>query len=248
MSFPHLAPKIVSVVATIFSVIVAEVACTQTNVDVVPSSAKVSYEIVYSDDLLNDEIIGPFLPRNAIGVYNKNGLKLTATAPFGFVKTTLVYSCNDFYAAVDIDKAKFLVSFNDFSCALRDSLERYNNLTFLGKKAIANYMSEHYNKKFVNEDGDCVYVDLFCIPFGANMRTGAMASDDKHVSHQDSITHDISRLITALSLTYDESNILFLLNDIEGIDNLPPDEFERQNCYVETSINDLIALYRLRNN
>ncbi len=228
--------------------IVAEVACTQTSVDVVPSSAKVSYEIVYSGDLLNDETIGPFLPRNATGVYNKNGLKLAATAPFGFVKTTLVYSHNDFYAAVDIDKAKFLVSFNDFRSALRDSIERYNELTYLGRQTIANYMSEHYHKIFVNEDGNCIYADLFCIPLGANVRTGVTASDGNYVSNQDSITHDIPFLITALSLTYDESNILFLLNDLEGIEDLPPGEFERQNCYVETSINDLIALYRLKDN
>lgn len=243
-----MAKKLFSVVATISFVVVAVVACTQTNVDVVPSSAKVSYEIVYSNDLLSNETIGQFLPHNAVGVYNNNGLKLAATAPFGFVKTTLVYSKNDFYAAVDIDKAKFLVSFNDFRCALCDSLERNNELTFLGRKTIANYMSEHYHKKFVNEDGICIYVDLFCIPFGANVRTGETASDDKYVSFQDSKKHDISFFITALSLTYDESNVLFLLNDLEGIDNLSPDEFERQNCYVETSINDLIALYRLRDN
>ncbi len=220
----------------------AIVSCSPKHVNLIPSSGKVSYEIVYSDNLLKDETIGQFLPHNATGVYNKNGIKLTATAPFGFVKATLVYSPDDFYATVDIDKAKFIVSFNDFRQVLRDSIESGNGMVVSGRQKIANYMSEHYSKMFADDDGNVVCIDLFCIPLGDDSCAGQVTSK---ALNSISKSKDISFLITGLSLTYGESNVLFLINDLKGVEDLPLDEFERQSCYVETSVKDLIALSKL---
>ncbi len=248
MSYHRLFIKIAAAATTIFSTVVAWVSCTQANYNVIPSSAKISYEISYSDNLLNDETIGQFLPHNAVGVYNTNGIKLTATAPFGFVRTTLVYRQNDIYATFDIDKAKFLVSFDDLGHSSCDSLNQNKDLSALDRQNIAGYMSDHYSVKLTDSEGEAITIDLFCIPLGADAKTGQIVVAADSANKPDGKTQDVQFLISALSISYDESNVLFLINNLKAIDELPSDEFERPNGYVETSLNDLIALHRLMDN
>lgn len=207
---------------------------------VVPEKGELVYEIGYSENLRELQSVGAFLPHTAIGIYDAGYFKISTSAPLSFAKVTMVHGAGGLFMTLDINDMRLL---SDFSPWLMnaDSLHKNVRVSFVdGVVDICGLPSVHTTVKYGDVNGIEFKLDVF---------TAVDSPIAKDVPNLTSFNAELAGaqnvrlgLVTAFSLRFADSNIIFMLRNVRPIDFINPTEFLRPQGYIETDAMDLLAL------
>lgn len=206
----------------------------------VPESGELMYEVVYSENLREVNTIGPFLPHSATGVFDSKNFKITTSAPLSFAKVSIVHGSGGDFMTITVDEIKFLADFSSFSDEA-DSETGLQVVTHDEVTEICGFKSRQTSLSLFDGEGDEFRVDIFsAIPNKAD-------SDDDAADDETALPDPVKKgfgLVTALSIRYEESNIIYMLKSVLS-QPVDPEEFVRPSGFIETSAKDFVVLMQL---
>lgn len=195
----------------------------------IPLSGELMYEVDYSENLREQSTIGAFLPHSAIGVYDSANFKISTSAPLSFAKVSLVHGLSGDFMSISFNDMKILTDFSSLTEESDTSSCKVTVKKYDSKHKICGYNSCQTSVSFLDLNGGEFRVDIFT------------AVDDNSGCG----TLPPSGLVTAFSVRFDESNVIFLLKSVRPLEAVSPEEFERPQGFIETSAKDFVALLEL---
>lgn len=188
------------------------------------------YEVDYSENLRVQSSIGAFLPHSAIGVYDSANFKISTSAPLSFAKVSLVHGHSGDFMSISFNDMKILTDFSSLTDEADTSNCKVTVRKYDSQHKICGYNSCQTSVSFRDMNGGEFRVDIFT------------AIDD----NSDSAPNLSSLgLVTAFSIRFDESNVIFLLKSVRPLEAVNPEEFARPQGFIETSAKDFVALLEL---
>lgn len=205
-----------------------------------PEKGELAYEIGYSENLRELQSVGAFLPHTAIGIYDAGNIKISTSAPLSFAKVTMVNGGGGLFMTLDINDMRLLTDLSPWLLNA-DSLRKNARISLAdGVVEICGLPSVQTTVKYRDVNGVEFKLDVF---------TAVDSPIAKDLPHLPSINTEFDGgqdvkfgLVTALSLRFADSNIIFLLRNVRPIDFINPGEFLRPQGYIETDAMDLLAL------
>ena len=210
--------------------------------NIIPLKGEVTYNVTYSEDLRQISTIGTFLPRSLKGIYDTCNVKLSARAPLGLANIDIVLSAKENYATVDFDKAKLLIKLGDIipgdmtsDMAEMTKIEFSPNVT-----NISGYMSNCVVlEPEIASDID-ERIEIFYVPFPNSASQAEVKSTAVSTQNLNCLG-----LVTAINITYDESNMMMMLKEVKPNDKVSAKDFERPAGFIEASRQDILAMIDL---
>lgn len=219
--------------------IVVLTACTgEPKIDYVPESAKLEYEVNYSEDLKSSGIAGQFLPRKLSGMYSDEGVKLTTSGALGMFKLDIVLTPQKSFITMDLDgkQMQFRLNdlFNDIATVSTDSFVTILNDDTLFE--IAGWQSKlmTLNCKTSEKLGEDLKVSVFYVP----------ADFDREFKFvENAPMTKIPGMITAVSLQLGLTNVLATLNSVKDC-KVEPSNFFEPRGYQNVNLAEVDSLFR----
>lgn len=195
-----------------------------------PNRGRLVYEVDYSEDIRKLYSIGAFLPNSAFGMYDSTNFKITTSAPLSLAKVALIHSGENNFMSLTFNEMNV---FTDFSSLSEDS--SFVSRTSDDLKEICGIPSRQTSISLLGEEGSEYRLDVFVAEPDATIK----AADENFP------TLSASGLVTALSLRHGDSNIIFILKNIEPLESVNPEEFSRPQESIEISAENLVALMQI---
>lgn len=195
----------------------------------IPPSGELMYEVDYSENLREQISIGAFLPHSAIGVYDSANFKISTSAPLSFAKVSLVHGQSGDFMSISFNDMKILTDFSSLAELTDTSGCNLTVKKYDSQHKICGYNSCQTSVSFRDMNGSEFRVDVF-----------TAVDEDSGRDNQPS-----SGLVTAFSIRFDESNVIFLLKSVRPLEAVNPEEFARPQGFIETSAKDFVALIEL---
>lgn len=205
-------------------------------IEQIPARGELMYEVDYSENLRQLKSIGAFLPHTAIGVFDSSNFKISTSAPLSFAKVSLVHGSGGDFVSMSFNDLKILT---DFSSLTENKLPSDSSIvvrTYEEKKEICGFMSRQTSISVYDGNGAEFVIDVF------------MAIADKSDCKEGEskiLSGSGTGLVTALSIRFEENNIIFLLKSVRPLEAVNPEEFSRPLGFIETSAKDFVALLEL---
>lgn len=207
------------------SIVVLAAACSGDKIDYVPGSAKLEYDVNYSEDLKSSGIAGQFLPRKLLGVYSEEGVKLSTTGALGMFKLDIVLTPQKSFVVVDLEDQHMMMELNqilnDMATVSTDSF-----VTILNDDTLFEIAGWHSKLMTLNCNtkeklGNDLKISVFYVP-------ADFEREFKFV--ENAPMTKIPGMITAMSIQLGVSNVLATLNNVEDTKVEPSNFFEPRNC------------------
>lgn len=220
-----------------FVAMIVLTACSQgTKIDYVPDSAKLEYDVVYSEDLKSSGIAGQFLPRRLSGMYSSDGVKMSATGALGMFKLNVVLTPDRSFVTIDLEDERLMMDLNDMLNDMAevstDSFVRVlEDDTIID---ISGWPSKHMSITCLTSEklGYDLNVSVFYVEadFDREFRFVKNAPMTK-----------IPGMITAMSIHLGETNVLATLNSVEDC-KVEPSNFLEPRGYMKVNIAEVDSL------
>lgn len=207
----------------------------------VPECGELTYEVIYSENLRELSSIGAFLPHTATGVFCAQNFKITTAAPLSLAKVSLVHGESGIFMTITVDDIKFLADFSSFSEGVDTAISNYHVRTHNELTEICGFKSRQTSFCLSDSEGDECRVDIFsAVP---NQSDDDEDDDDDDEAQAPPSSSGFG-LVTAFSVRYAESNVIFLLKNVMA-QPVDPEEFARPSGFIEASAKDFIVLMQL---
>lgn len=195
----------------------------------IPQSGELMYEVDYSENLREQSSVGAFLPHSAIGVYDSANFKISTSAPLSFAKVSLVHGRSGDFMSISFNDMKILTDFSSLAEEADTSRCKVVIKKYDSQHKICGYSSRQTSVSIRDDNGSEFCVDIFTAVDDNSGRDGQPSSG----------------LVTAFSIRFDESNVIFLLKSVRPLEAVNPEEFARPQGFIETSAKDFVALIEL---
>lgn len=195
----------------------------------IPLSGELMYEVDYSENLREQSSIGAFLPHSAIGVYDSANFKISTSAPLSFAKVSLVHGRSGDFMSISFNDMRILTDFSSLAEETDTSGCKVTVKKYDSQHKICGYNSCQTSVGFRDMNGSEFRVDIF-----------TAVDENSKCSDLQSLG-----LVTAFSIRFGESNVIFLLKSVRPLEAVNPEEFARPQGFIETSAKDFVALIEL---
>ena len=195
----------------------------------IPVSGELMYEVDYSENLREQATIGAFLPHSAIGVYDSANFKISTSAPLSFAKVSLVHGLNGDFISISFNDMKILTDFSSFADMTDTSNYKVVVKKYDTPHEICGYSSRQTSFSFSDVNRGEFRFDVFTAVDGERVSDG----------------NNGFGLVTAFSIRFEDSNVIFLLKSVRPLETVNPEEFARPQGFIETSAKDFVALLEL---
>lgn len=203
--------------------------CTDGKLTEVPKTGIATYEVHYSQGLKENNVASMFFPKTIECRYNENGLRFRTEGGFGMCVINIVSTVDNGFVALGLEKhRRYAVMFKDLfdrpeAASLADSITINHNDSFV---EMSGWMSKSFSAVFHSHKGD-INVDAFYVPMDVKKRLAYSP-----------IEH-IPGLVTAMSITYGDENIMFALKDLSN-SKIPDSDFVIPDGYSQVSPEEMV--------
>lgn len=216
------------------------VSCTQEKkvVEKLPAVGEVEYEVSYSKDIFDDFLVGQFLPRRIMGVYNKEGIKMNVSSGFGMMNANVVLTPADSYVELKLSDRHILMPLKE--AIIQDSIIAHNGrIVVEHRDTLVNVMGYDSKSMMVRIDAE----GLEHIPFSAGMiEVFYVPMDGVDFSIANLPQFTVPGLITAMKLHNGEgSSVMLMLSKVKEKQTNDV-SFERPRDAIEIHLEDLIDM------
>lgn len=218
--------------------VVVLTACSGDKIDYVPESAKLEYEVNYSEDLKSSGIVGQFLPRKLTGMYSEEGIKLTTSSALGMFKMDFVVTPKSSFVTIDLEDQRLKMELNQMLSDIA-SVSTDSFVSILHDDTVFEIAGWHsklmtINCKTSDKLGNDLKLSVFYVP----------ADFDREIQFvPNAPMTKVPGMITALSMQLGVSNVLATLNDVKDV-KVEPSNFFDPKGYQSVSIAEVDSLFK----